>query len=109
MAATSLEVWDRTIQTTNVWLDEIMERIGPARQDALQPPRAVLRRLRARLPVELAVHLGAQLPLLVGGTYDEQWHIGGERLPSRMMEECLENVALRLGRAHPIGPDAITA
>jgi hypothetical protein len=32
MSATGLEVFDKSIQTTNIWLDEIMEDMGPDRQ-----------------------------------------------------------------------------
>ncbi len=109
MAGTGLEVWDKTLQTTNIWLDEIMEDIGPDRQFAWHVLGAVLRTLRDRLPLEVAVHLGAQLPLLVRGTYYEQWHIGGERLPVRSMEEFLDNVDSHLGRTRPIGPADATA
>src|SRR3954454_18891129 len=30
MSMTGLEAFDKTIQTTNIWLDEIMEDLGPA-------------------------------------------------------------------------------
>lgn len=110
MAATGLEVWDKTIQTTNIWLDEIMEGIGPDRQGAWHVLGAVLRTLRDRLPLELAVHLGAQLPLLVRGTYYEQWHIGGARPTVRSMDDFLDDVAAHLGPTRPIGlADATTA
>lgn len=109
MAATGLEVWDKTIQTTNIWLDEIMERIGPDRQFAWHVLGAVLRTLRDRLPLEVAVHLGAQLPLLVRGTYFEQWHVGGERLAARSFEEFLDNLAAHLGRTRPVSPADATA
>ncbi len=29
MSATGLEVFDKTLQTTNIWLDELMEDLGP--------------------------------------------------------------------------------
>jgi hypothetical protein len=29
MSATGLDVFDKTLQTTNTWLDEIMESLGP--------------------------------------------------------------------------------
>lgn len=109
MAATGLEVWDRTIQLTNIWLDEIMEETGEDRQAAWHALSAVLRALRDRLPVEVAVHLAAQLPLLVRGTYAEQWHIGGTPAPVRGMEDFLDLVAAHLGRGRAIGPDAATA
>lgn len=109
MAATGLEVWDKTIQTTNIWLDEIMEDIGPDRQLAWHVLGAVLRTLRDRLPLEVAVHLGAQLPLLVRGAYFEQWHIGATQPPVRSMEDFLDSVAAHLGRTRPVGSAEATA
>jgi len=40
---------------------------------------AVLHALRDRLQIGLAVHLGAQLPLLVRGLYYDQWHRASRR------------------------------
>ena len=74
MSATGLDVFDKTLQTTNIWLDEIMAKLGPDRQVAWHVLGAVLHALRDRLQIGLAVHLGAQLPLLVRGLYYDQWH-----------------------------------
>jgi uncharacterized protein (DUF2267 family) len=73
MSATGLEVFDKTLQTTNIWLDEIMAEMGPDRQIAWHILGAVLRTLRDRLPPDLAAHLGSQLPILVRGTYYDQY------------------------------------
>ena len=64
MSATGLDVFDKTLQTTHIWLDELMGEIGPDRQVAWLVLGAVLRAVRDRVPLELAVHLGAQLPIL---------------------------------------------
>jgi len=72
MSATGLDIFDRTLQITNTWLDEIMEALGPDRQVAWHTLGAVLRAVRDRVPPALAVHLGAQLPLLVRGLYYDQ-------------------------------------
>jgi len=106
MASTGLEAWDRTIHATHIWLDEIMDTTGEDKQAAWHALGAVLRALRDRLPVEVAVHLAAQLPLLVRGTYAEQWHIGGTHPPMRTMDEFLDLVAQNLGRGRAIAPDA---
>lgn len=82
MSATGLEVFDKTLQTTNIWLGEIMDRLGPDRQVAWKVLSTVLHKLRDRLPVELAAHLGAQLPLLVRGAYYDQFE------PAKMPSEC---------------------
>ena len=52
MSATGLDVFDKTLQTTNIWLDEITERIGPDRQLAWKVLSVVLHKLRDRMPVE---------------------------------------------------------
>lgn len=102
MSATGLEVFDKTLQTTNIWLQEIMEDLGPDRQVAWRSLGAVLRTLRDRLPIELAAHLGAQLPLLVRGTYYEQWHPSAQPRPSRSLDEFLEPVGRDLSGLRPI-------
>jgi len=104
MATTGLEVFDKTLQTTNIWLDEIMEEIGPDRQLAWHVLGAVLQVLRDRLPLEVAIHLGAQLPLLVRGTYYEQWHLGSHDAPIYRFEDLAEAVADQLGRSRPVNP-----
>jgi hypothetical protein len=74
MSANGLDVFDKTLQTTHIWLDEIMAEIGPDRQVAWHVLGVVLRAVRDRIPLELAMHFGSQLPLLVRGTYYDQWH-----------------------------------
>lgn len=105
MAASGLEVFDRTLQTTNIWLDEIMERIGPDRHAAWHVLGAVLHVLRDRLPLELAVHLGAQLPLLVRGSYYDQWHLGVAPTRERTVDDFLDRVAEALRGMRPIDPE----
>lgn len=73
MSATGLEVFDKTLQTTNIWLKEIMAELGPDRQLAWKVLSVVLHKLRDRMPLELSSHLGAELPLLVRGVYYDQY------------------------------------
>src|SRR5687768_17169423 len=73
MSATGLAVFDKTLQTSNIWLDEICSMIGPDRKVAWKVLSVVLHKLRDRLPVELAAHLGAELPLLIRGVYYDQF------------------------------------
>ena len=67
MSATGLDVFDKTLQTTNIWLDEIMADIGPDRHVAWHVLGTVLRALRDRVSVELGAHFAAQLPILIRG------------------------------------------
>ena len=105
MSATGLDVFDKTLQTTHVWLGEIMDRLGEDRQLAWKALSAVLRVLRDRLPVELAAHLGSQLPLLVRGAYYDRFM--PERMPSDLdrPEEFAEAVAAELGDAADLDPE----
>ena len=109
MSATGLEVFDKTLQTTNIWLNEIMDRIGPDRQVAWKALSTVLHKLRDRLPVELAAHFGAQLPLLVRGVYYDQFEPA--RLPSdcRTPEEFRAEVAEGLSDVSPVDTDEAIA
>lgn len=108
MSATGLDVFDKTLQTTNIWLDQIMAKLGPDRQVAWHVLGAVLRALRDRIPIELAAHLGAQLPILVRGTYYDQWNPEKEPLKMRSADEFIEHVSRGLANIRPVDvPDAI--
>lgn len=104
MSANGLEVFDKTLQTTNIWLDQIMERLGPDRQVAWKALSMVLHKLRDRLPVEEAAHLGAQLPLLVRGVYYDQYQPA--RQPVRCnREEFVAEVTEWLADTRPVDPE----
>lgn len=75
MTERGLSVFDKTVQLTNTWLNEIMEELDWAdRHRAYLGLRLVLHGIRDHLNVDEAVHLGAQLPMLVRGFYFEGWH-----------------------------------
>jgi uncharacterized protein (DUF2267 family) len=101
MSATGLDVFDKTLQTTNIWLDEIMDELGPDRQHAYHVLRAVLDALRDRLPLNEAVHLGAQLPLLVRGAYYEGWRPQTQPSGERKLEDFLAKVVTGLHGTRP--------
>ncbi len=102
MSATGLDVFDKTVQTTNIWLDEIMEVLGPDRNVAWHVLGAVLRTLRDRLPLGLAAHLGAQLPLLVRGAYYDQFHPIQNTERFRSEDEFLAHVTSEFGGIRPV-------
>jgi uncharacterized protein (DUF2267 family) len=106
MSATGLDVFDKTLQITHIWLDEIMEELGPDRQVAWRSLGAVLRAMRDRIPTELAAHLGAQLPLLVRGAYYDQWKPAREPERYRTGEEFLARIADDLSDIRPVNPRA---
>jgi uncharacterized protein (DUF2267 family) len=102
MSATGLDVFDKTLQTTNTWLGEIMDDLGPDRQVAWHALSAVLRALRDRIPLDLAAHVGAELPLLVRGAYYDQWRPAEQPERYRALEEFLRRVVDNLGAIRPV-------
>lgn len=102
MSATGLDVFDKSIQTTNIWLNEIMDDMGPDRQIAWHLLGAVLRTMRDRLPPELAAHLGAQLPLVVRGAYYDQYEPTAAPDKSRTLDEFLGKIADELRFTRPV-------
>jgi uncharacterized protein (DUF2267 family) len=104
MSSTGLDVFDKTLQTTHIWLDELMQEIGPDRQVAWHVLGAVLRAIRDRVPVGLAVHLGSQLPIMVRGAYYDQWRAPGQTLedPPRSLDAFLAPIAGQLSNIRPV-------
>ena len=93
MSTTGLEAFDRTLQTTNIWLDDLLKELRwDDRHRAYHALRAVLHALRDRLPINEAVHLGAQLPMLVRGFYYDGWHPANKPLKERSRDEFLVHV-----------------
>jgi uncharacterized protein (DUF2267 family) len=94
MTHTAIAAFDSTLQMTNVWLHDIMRRLGWVdRHRAYHALGAVLHALRDRLPVEGAAALAAQLPLLIRGLFFEGWHPAGKPVKERKKEDFLAHVA----------------
>lgn len=94
MSNTGLRQFDRTIQTTTQWLNDVMEAMGTDdRNKAYLAFRSVLQTLRDRLTVEEATDLGAQLPMLVRGFYYEGWNPAQTPTTQRDVNEFLDRIA----------------
>src|SRR5690606_2784968 len=104
MSATGLEVFDKTIHTTNIWLDDIMADMGPDRQFAWHVLGAVLPTLRARLRGELGAHLGARRPLIVRGAYYDQYQPAMLQDKTRSPDECTARLAGQVRFTRPVDP-----
>ncbi|TIS96424.1 MAG: DUF2267 domain-containing protein [Mesorhizobium sp.] len=108
MSATGLEVFDKTLQTTHIWLDEIMADHGPDRRVAWHMLGAVLRTLRDWLQIELAANLGAELPLLIRGAYYDRYRPHHLPTNNRSLEEFLQRVAEEMKSTRPVNPEDAT-
>jgi uncharacterized protein (DUF2267 family) len=108
MSATGLEIFDKTLQTTNVWLNEIGKTVGPDRHRCYHALRAVLFALRDRLPPEEAAQLASQLPTLVRGIYYDGYRPTGKPEKIRSQQEFLNKVGDHLQGIGPMGADDAT-
>jgi uncharacterized protein (DUF2267 family) len=103
MSEQGLETIETTVQKTHEWIARIAESMHTAKRDAWKSLRAVLQTLRDRLPADLAVHFGAQLPVLVRGLYYEGWEPSS--VPIKMSrEEFLAVVQSRMIADRVIDP-----
>jgi uncharacterized protein (DUF2267 family) len=98
---------EHTVQETNIWLKTLAEQLHfEERHHAYNALRAVLHALRDRLTPEMAVHFGAELPMLVRGLYYEGWHMAGKPTKDRSAQEFADHVLKQLPPRFPM--DALT-
>jgi uncharacterized protein (DUF2267 family) len=105
MATTGLEVFDKTLHTTNQWLDEICAEIGPDKHLAWHVLGAVLRSIRDELLIGQSAHLAAQLPLLVRGAFFDQYRPAAQPVAERSQEDFIARIRQELAGCRPVRPD----
>jgi uncharacterized protein (DUF2267 family) len=82
------ESFDHAIQEGDLWLRKVAERLHfEDRRHAYSGLRAILHALRDRLTPESAVHLSAQLPMIIRGLYFEGWHMSGKPVSVSSVDE----------------------
>lgn len=88
-----IPVFDSTLQATHDWLNEL-ELVASLRnqEEAYTVLRRVLHALRDRLPPDSAVHLGAQLPMLIRGFYYEGWKPSRTPTRDRNLQAFLKHI-----------------
>jgi uncharacterized protein (DUF2267 family) len=100
MSHTGLHVFDKTLQESNIWLKSLMDRLRTDdREYAYAVLKATLHALRDRIGPENAVHLAAQLPMLLRGMFYEGWRLAGGATRERHTADFLEHVARQLPKA----------
>lgn len=109
MNQVAAESFATTIQETSLWLKSIVDKAG-ARNDndlAWTLLGATLHALRDRLQPEAAIHLGAQLPMLVRGLYYQHWHVNGTRAKERHKAQFLDHVRSELPAEPKLDPEKV--
>jgi uncharacterized protein (DUF2267 family) len=84
MKFTGLEVFDSSIQRTNLWLKDLMQELNwTDHRKTYRAFRCVLHALRDHLSPKDAIYVGNQLPMLIRGFYFDHWDLSGKPLASR--------------------------
>jgi uncharacterized protein (DUF2267 family) len=97
MSATGLDVFDTTLQETNVWLKRVMDELRTAdRRVAFGVLRATLHALRDRIGPQNAIHFAAQLPMLLRGAFYEGWHLSELPPHTRHLDEFLQEIEAQI-------------
>ena len=90
----NLGVFDKTQQKTAHWIESVARNMGSTDMErSYRVLRSVLHAVRDRLPPDDAVHLAAQMPMLVRGFYYEGWHPSSTPERYRHKQDFLKHIA----------------
>jgi len=90
----NLAVFENTQQKTAHWIESVAQNMGSTDMErSYHVLRSVLHAVRDRLPPNDAIHLAAQMPMLVRGFYYEGWHPSDKPERYRHKQDFLENIA----------------
>lgn len=104
---TRSQMFDPAVESARKWVVEIAENLDlPSAEDprALRALRAGLHAIRARLPMNEVIDLGAQLPTLIRGIYYEGLSAHHEPARIRTVAQMLERVRTELGTEQRLQP-----
>lgn len=100
MTTTRVDVIDRSVEKTHVWLNDLAEELATDDvHHAYRVLRAFLHALRDHLPVNEAAQLAAQLPIFVRGIFYEGWDPSRTPEHSRDLDSFLQRIASDAGLA----------
>lgn len=98
MQLSRVDALNTTFEKTNLWLRHLAADGGFIdERQAYTALRAVLHALRDRLRADDAVHLAAQLPMLLRGMYYEGWKPSRTPVRDRTLDQFLDHIDYYLG------------
>ena len=90
MTMTGFDSFDTAVQKADIWLKELMRELNTdSKSQAYLALRAALHTLRDRLPLDEAVDLSAQLPMLIRGLFFEGWDPSQTPIKDRHKQDFL--------------------
>lgn len=110
MTTPRLDVFERAVQKADRWIDDLKDALGwHNRHHTVEALGVVLHVLRDRLPVQEAVDLGAQLPLLLRGLYYQNWDVSVNPEKYRHAKDFLEHIRAGLlkHRLEPVAEERL--
>ncbi|WP_203418988.1 DUF2267 domain-containing protein [Lyngbya aestuarii] len=94
---TGIATFDRTLEQTHTWVNDIAKILECENKEQIfQGLRVTLHKLRDRLTVEEATHLGAQFPVLLTGFYYEDWKPATNPDQTRSQGKFLDSIEQQL-------------
>ena len=110
MSQTGLAVFDRTLDRTHQFINDISEEINIEDKNiTFIGIKAVLHALRDRIPFEEAAQLGSHFPVLLAGFYYDGWKPAATPTKERSVDAFLDKVRSNLQEGdYPIEIEALT-
>ncbi|HLV85292.1 MAG TPA: DUF2267 domain-containing protein [Devosia sp.] len=101
--------FDHTVHEGNIWLGKIAERLHfDDHHHAYSALRATLHVLRDRLQPQSAVHLSAQMPMVVRGLFFEGWKMAATPSDDDTVEAFCGHVTDKLPPKFPMDGRTVT-
>jgi len=103
-----IQEFDDAVHAAKEWVADLTRRLGWQDQGkACLALSAALHALRDCLPLDEAVYLGVQLPVLLRGVYYDGWHPTGRSFRLRTRAAFLERVHEGVRRDPAIDPEQV--
>ena len=93
MSANGLAVFDRTLEKTHQFINDVAEQINiEDKHIVFTGINAVLHSLRDRIPLEEAAQLGSQFPVMLAGFYYQGWKPAATPTKERSVSAFVDKV-----------------
>lgn len=109
MSANGLAVFDRTLEKTHQFINDVAEQINVEdKHTVFMGIKAVLHGLRDRIPLEEAAQLGSQFPVMLAGFYYQGWKPAATPTKERTVSAFVDKVKGNLPQGdYPIEIEAL--